>query len=351
MYRHLIALTVIAGLWIGALSLTDFVDAAAGDEPTAGGAAPAEPTQQDAGLDVGPDFNAMQLSPHLFIGTLTGSVAGPVARSEPPIYSFTLTFQVSDVLRGDLKAGTSAAVQFRARQAAPPTFTEGRQYIVAAQRDPRSGRVLAVALHESTEELLDQARLAGSLPVGWRVDRGKLVSPWASLGETTWPAEPTDIEAPACSKTGRPALLAGGGIRLTCEPVPPKQAIKWTNPDGDGEYTITVTNTTDKPLDVPALLSDENGILWNESLMIVCQGAARAAPLAGPIEKAPKPTRLEPGASVSTVVNALRLSDVEWPRGGYRVEFTFCLGELAATQSFYYKSNHHDAIREALQQP
>ena len=103
MYRHLVALAVIAGLWIGAVSLTDFVDAAAGDEPP----------QQDVLFDVGPDFNAMQLSPYLFIGTLTGSVAGPVARSEPPIYSFTLTFQVSDVLRGDLEAGTSATLQFR----------------------------------------------------------------------------------------------------------------------------------------------------------------------------------------------------------------------------------------------
>ena len=101
--------------------------------------------------------------------------------------------------------------------------------------------------------------------------------------------------------------------------------------------------------DVPALLSDESGVRWNESLVIVCQGKARPTPLAAPLKAAPKATRLEAGKGVSTVANALRLKDVEWPRGGYRIEFTFCLGELASTQSFYYLSKHHDVIRDRVQ--
>ena len=40
------------------------------------------------------------------------------------------------------------------------------------------------------------------------------------------------------------------------------------------------------------------------------------------------------------------LDGPEWPRGGYRIEFTFCLGEKANTQSFYYLSKHHDAVRD-----
>jgi len=50
------------------------------------------------------------------------------------------------------------------------------------------------------------------------------------------------------------------------------------------------------------------------------------------------------------VVNALALKGPEWPRGGYRIEFQFCLGEQSSTQSFYYMSRHHDKLRDQAQQ-
>ena len=60
-------------------------------------------------------------------------------------------------------------------------------------------------------------------------------------------------------------------------------------------------------------------------------------------------TKLEPGQSVSSTVNALALKGPEWPQGGYRIEFRFCLGEKSKTQSFYYMSRHHDKLRDAAQ--
>jgi hypothetical protein len=60
---------------------------------------------------------------------------------------------------------------------------------------------------------------------------------------------------------------------------------------------------------------------------------------------------LKPKESVSTVVNALALQGPEWPQGGYRIEFTFCLGDKAKTMSFYYMSRHHDALRDAAKKP
>ena len=57
---------------------------------------------------------------------------------------------------------------------------------------------------------------------------------------------------------------------------------------------------------------------------------------------------LRAGESISGTANALKLEGPEWPRGGYRIEFRFCLGEKASNQSFYYFSKHHDAIRAAL---
>ncbi len=295
----------------------------------------------------GPEFAAMQQAEMLFVGTLTASQAGPVNQSMPPIYHFQLTFKATDALRGDVAVDAEVTFSYQARQHQPPSFTEGATYIVAGHNDLRVKRLIATWVAQSTDALLAQAELAGAMPLGWTIVDGKVLSPWASLDEDIWPGD-VGPGALICAKTGRPALLVGPGVTLTSEKVPPTEQIKWTNPDGDGKYAITVTNTTDQAVDVPALLSDDSGIRWNESLVILCQGAARPAPLAKPLTGPVKPTRLEPGQSVSTVVNAFRLKNVEWPRGGYRVEFTFCLGELATTQSFYYKSDHHDPIREAL---
>ncbi len=296
---------------------------------------------------IGPAFGVMVQSPHLFVGELVSTVQGPTAQSYPPIYSFRLGIRVTEAFRGDPATGDEVMLQYSARQTEQPVFNEGEEYVIAAKIG-RNGGLEVVWLAMATEDLLAQARLAAVMPLGWRVEDGKLLSPWAWQGASTWPASEGG-DGYACSKSGRPALLAGEGVTLTSELVPPAEAIKWTNPDGDGEYTITVTNTTDKPIDVPALLSSAEGeILWNESLVIICQAVARPAPLAEGVPADVTATELAPGQSVSTVVNAFRLKNIEWPRGGYRVEFTFCLGELATTESFYYKSNHHDPIRNAL---
>jgi hypothetical protein len=90
------------------------------------------------------------------------------------------------------------------------------------------------------------------------------------------------------------------------------------------------------------------GVLWDESVVIVCQGKAYPAPGAAGLPEKAKPVELKAGESISGTVNELRLEGPEWPRGGYRIEFLFCLGEKASNQSFYYYSKHHDAIRAAL---
>ena len=57
---------------------------------------------------------------------------------------------------------------------------------------------------------------------------------------------------------------------------------------------------------------------------------------------------LKPGETVAGTIHVFALDGPDWPRGGYRIEFQFCLAEKSATHSFYYLSKHHDPIREAV---
>ena len=151
-----------------------------------------------------------------------------------------------------------------------------------------------------------------------------------------------------CSVTGRPVLMVGSEVVYQVEKVPPIKAIKWTNPDGDGQYKVTITNPTKKPVTVEALRTVGKRILWKESMVILCQNKTYTVPGSVGLLRPTESLVLKPGQTISTVLNALELNGPSWPRGGSRIEFKFCLGEKSSTQSFYYMSRHHDVIRDAL---
>ena len=310
--------------------------AGAGSDKAAGGGAPTKLTAEA--------IQRWGSTPIVFVGTLTSVQAGPVGLSNPPMRTHKLFFQVSKVLRGDIQPGTPLTGSHVVYGPAP-RFPQGRKCVVAISPSRRQMRVKAIM--PATPAVLAEAKAASSVPLGWSVQDGKLLSPWAKLGKKAWPAEAKATGPLACSKTGRPALLAGAGVKVTVAPVPPPEKIKWTNPDGDGEYEVTVENATGKPLTVPALLTDGKEILWNESLVILCQGKTYTAPLSVGVKGKVQPVKLKPGQKVSGKINALMLTGPQWPRGGTRIEFTFCLGEKASVQSFYYLSRHHDKVREA----
>ena len=280
--------------------------------------------------------------------TITDIKQGPTARSFPPIYNHTLTLKVDQVLRGSLKSGTVLKANHSARQQAKPNFPEGK--VVVALSNVRGGnRIEGLELADAKK--LATIQLACELPLGWRQLNGKTLSPWAKQKDRAWPKGAKAGAKHFCTTTGRPALLVNSNAIFHAAKVEPKKAIKWTNPDGDGEYKITVSNPTDQPLTVDALRREGKRVLWKESLVILCQGQAYTAPGSVGLLRPTQPVVLKPGETISTVINALELQGPNWPRGGYRIEFQFCLGQRSSKQSFYYMARHHDVIRASLRKP
>jgi hypothetical protein len=282
----------------------------------------------------------------LVVGRFTRVQAGPVGRSFPPVYTHRLEVRADKVLRGAVKAGERITASHSIRQNNEPVFPTDKDVVVGLARVRGGWQV--VGYEESTAKNLADIQLASRVPIGWTAKDGKLISPWASLGKTAWPASARGKRPFVCSVTGRPALAAGN-VEFSLEVVAPKVKLKYGNPDGDGEFKLTVKNPTDKEVTVPALLTDGKNILWKECLLILCQGKTYIIPGSKGVSSPVKGVVLGPGKSVSTVVNALALKGPEWPRGGYRIEFLFALGEKSATQSFYYLSKHHDPIRDKAQ--
>jgi len=283
----------------------------------------------------------------VFTGTLDAIQRGPTAKSLPPIYSTRLMVTVDEVFRGDVKAGQQITLAHRARQMQEPQFPEGKKVLVGAKRDRR--HLMVNAIEVASDDVIARARKGMAIPLGWQVGAKGLTSPWAEQGPDFWPAALGADAEHKCKATGRPALLAGSGVTFAVAKVPPAKEIKWTNPDGDGAYKVTVRNDGDKAVTIPALLSADGKILWKESLMIRCQDKNYPLPGIAAVPAKAGPTTLKPGESVAHEVHALALTGPEWPKGGYRIEFQFCLGEKSSTQSFYYMSRHHDAIRDAQQ--
>lgn len=296
--------------------------------------------------DTNPQWNQAEI---VFVGELTDAQTGAATMSLPPIFLNRLTFKVEKTLRGTLDGNTlSCPHSYRGDTNFP--YQTGKKYIVALSGAQQTLAVRDLKLAD--DAAVKDVELACSLPLGWKIANGKAASPWAAMGKAAWSAEmPADVAKPklVCDTTGRPALMAGSAVEWKVEPVPPAKSIQWTNPDGDGGYELTLTNPTDKPLVVPALLTQDGKPLWRECVVILCQGKAYACPGAAGVVGKVAPLTLKPAQSVSTIVNAFALHGPDWPQGGYRIEFTFCLGEKARTASFYYMARHHDALRAAAQ--
>jgi hypothetical protein len=284
-------------------------------------------------------FNQAEL---VFTGKVARVLHGPVSYTDPPGFQDTLIFDRVAVLRGAHPG--KAEFAHSVVQPTPPEFPSETTWVVAAFRTERTWVIRRI--RPADDRQLAAARLAVSLPIGWKADRNKVLSPWAGPHGKTWLGVVPEGKGPVCAGTGRPALPAGDGIEITSEQVLPEKRHEFRNPHGDGKFKIVVTNRSDRPVTVPALLTDGTTICWEDSLVVLWAGRSFVLPGAGK-RTATQSVRLKAGESVSTVVDVLPLQGVEWARGGWRLYFQFCLGEKATTNFFYYHSGHHDPLREA----
>jgi hypothetical protein len=201
--------------------------------------------------------------------------------------------------------------------------------------DPKEGFRLAVAI-PATEENLALARAAVALPVGWTVDAGRPRCPW------TTPAVAVPGHERSCGACGRPPLRAGASIELRSERVTLKPDSKRAY-YRDGVFRITVTNRGDKPAEVPALLSDDRGIRWTDSLIVVTVEPSevrtvRTLARDGNPEGRIRSTVLAPGESASVQVDLFQY-DLD-RRDGRTIEVLFGLGERSCADSFYYENGN-----------
>lgn len=273
----------------------------------------------------------------VFVGKLTKVTEGPTALSNPPIYNWTFEFEVTEMLRGAKPDAKGYRHSFRGNN--PPKFGVGTAYVVGAKKSGDAWTVGALTVDGEDERKVVKKLL--SIPAGWKWEKDKPVSPWAS-----WPEDGPKGDV-VCSKSGRPALLVGEGIEVKVEQVPAKNPQKFKNDMyGDGMFKITVKNATKKDVTVPAILTNGKDVLWGDSVLFIYNGKPLVLPTAGKVTKETKPLALKAGEEVSGEVNALLLDGVEWPRGGSRVYFDIAVGERAMNNFFYYYSAVHDPMRE-----
>lgn len=280
----------------------------------------------------------------IFVAEVKDSTLGAaVGLSQPPRYSVEVSFVNEELIRGsEVPKGVLTQIVYAEN---PPLPRVSSKQIVAATQSP-NGWIIE-ALLEATDDNLARAKRFASIPHGWTFEADEVISPWASLDDYQWPKDAQVKGEVFCTKTGRPALFAAKNLVLEVEQVVPKNANKFQNPFGDGKFQVSLSNRGTADVEVPALLTDNGQILWEASMVAIQAGEAYPLGRTAPSAEV-KSVTLKGGETLTGYIDVLPLEGVQWPRGGSRVSFNFCLGELSASHFFYYFSGLHDKMREAI---
>lgn len=134
-------------------------------------------------------------------------------------------------------------------------------------------------------------------------------------------------------------------LALHIEQVPAARVYKWQNEYGDGVFKLTLTNQGAQPIEVDGLYEDDGLVRWENALLVREQGRNLMLK-SSPLSAKARPLVLAAGASVETTVDVKPLGLVN-PAGGYRVYYSFGLGDLRTSSFFYYSHELHGPMMPA----
>lgn len=278
----------------------------------------------------------------IIYGKVKEVIPGRATMSLPPQCTCDLVLEGAHGVRGI--TGPVARTQFFYVGDACPVAS-GKIYVMGG--DAEEGGFMKCAKEvASLDAARKEAEDFASAPYGWE---GK-VSPFTAR----WPGSTAGATV-VCSKTGRPSYAIPSTVSFQVDQVIPPDVNENTNPFGNGEFLVTVTNKGSADVTVPVVMT-ANGPDFEQSLVLSTRDDFPDAPFEVCVfpENLPKDAHmavLKPGQSLKGTVNTLKLKlkEVQWPCGGSRVYFTFGLGNAAQKNFFYYYSNIHDPLREAAQ--
>jgi len=286
--------------------------------------------------------NKLTSQPLIFTATTTNIRQGPTARSFPPIYNFTITVKNINMIRGN-KVG-KLIFHYQARQHKKPNIPNNTELIFAGHSDKNGGIIISI-IAEKNKKNLEIAKTASILPIGWqKTEKNIILSPWSKKQKSYWPKNCKLTSKIKCAKSGRPALMTGNNIIIEVDQIIPEKIVKYTNEYGDGKFTIKVTNISDKPVTIPALLKSKNKILWKQSLVFIVHDKSYIMDDMKQLPSDIEAVTLKANQTISTEINTLELQNMRWPQGGRRIYYKFCLGEQSADNFFYYLTRWHGKL-------
>ena len=205
--------------------------------------------------------------------------------------------------------------------AAEPHYPKDATWLVATSTFPPSGRNIDF-MAPATDRLLSLADRTLALPLGWTLDKGRPLSPWAALGDKAWPKECAGRQrASVCQND--PPRAAGRREHLSQPRSCPPKCINSAIP------SATANSRSPSPTAAPTLprcrrLSDGKRIRWEDSLVVVdvstVANYGMPCLLAGAgkwgTAQALQPVVLKPNQSISTIVDVLQAKGVLFQPGG-----------------------------------
>ena len=193
-------------------------------------------------------------TPIAFVGTLTEVIPGISTRSMPPTNHYKLRFQQIRALRGAVSATEFSYHQRGAGLLLQPMGPNSGGATAQEEqvKEPTAGVTYLAcssdgqhvnSLVELDNKTMEQLFHSSTMPLGWgKQSDGRLESPWqhSHAKNIKWYDHPRYAGVEKCTKSGRPLLITGQDISLSCEPVRPAHLKEFQNPDGDGMSIVSV---------------------------------------------------------------------------------------------------------------